>query len=165
MDDIYIYSDTLSKGKLEFLVDRMEVLGHIVEGDRIMMDPHKVDSVSKWKTPGIRIPMAVLSALTGDTAVYSWGFTQARAFEDVKRRESGWSQMDVLQVWLVSSLKGTPGRMERWRRCTLRNSTRPSATTRCQVHLGYRPPWSRAPIHPEGFDRTTGQVDGEDLRL
>lgn len=68
----------------------MEVLGHIVEGDRIMMDPHKVDSVAKWKTPGIRIPMGVLSAIVGDAVSFRWGFTEARAFEDVKNLACGW---------------------------------------------------------------------------
>lgn len=110
LDDVYIYSDSLedhvkdckhamdilwkeklflSDGKLEFLVDRIEVLGHVIEGDRIMMDPHKVDSVAAWKTPGIRIPMGILSAITGDAVPFRWGFTEARAFQDVKNLTFG----------------------------------------------------------------------------
>jgi hypothetical protein len=69
------------------------------------MDPDKVDSISKWKVPtnqdqlqgflgsvgylsddvpNIRISMGVLSAITGDTVSFRWGFTEQRAFEDMK---------------------------------------------------------------------------------
>jgi hypothetical protein len=69
------------------------------------MDPDKVDTVINWKTPsnhdllwgflgsvgyladdvpGVQIPMAVLHGLTGDAVSFCWGFTEQRAFEDVK---------------------------------------------------------------------------------
>jgi hypothetical protein len=69
------------------------------------MDPDKVDSVLGWKVPtnrdllrgfigsvgyladdipNIRIPMGVLSAITGDTVPFRWGYTEQRAFEEVK---------------------------------------------------------------------------------
>ena len=69
------------------------------------MDSEKVDSVMKWKTPtnrdllrgfigsvgyladdipNIRIPMGVLSAITGDTVPFRWGYTEQRAFDEVK---------------------------------------------------------------------------------
>lgn len=88
LDDVYIYSDSLSEKKMRFLVDELHVLGHIVNRNGIKMDPSKVDSILAWKTPtnrdllrgflgavgyladnaeGIRIPMGVLSALTGDS--------------------------------------------------------------------------------------------------
>ena len=69
------------------------------------MDPTKVDSVLNWKLPtnrdllrgfirsveyladdipNIRIPMGVLSAITGDTVLFCWGYTEQRAFDEVK---------------------------------------------------------------------------------
>jgi hypothetical protein len=69
------------------------------------MDSEKVDTVKNWKiptnrdllrgflgsvgyladdVPGVRIPMGILSALTGDTVPFRWTFTEQRAFEDVK---------------------------------------------------------------------------------
>jgi hypothetical protein len=69
------------------------------------MDPDKVDAVLKWKTPinrdllrgfigsvgyladdvpGVRLPLGVLSAVTGDSVPFRWGYTEQRAFEDVK---------------------------------------------------------------------------------
>ncbi|KAJ2921120.1 hypothetical protein H1R20_g15976, partial [Candolleomyces eurysporus] len=96
----------LSRSKLRFLVPELDILGHVVDDHGIRMDPAKVDSVLAWKTPtnhdllcgflgsvgyladdvpGVRIPMGVLSAITGDTVPFRWGFTEQRAFEDVKR--------------------------------------------------------------------------------
>jgi hypothetical protein len=127
LDDIIIYSDTieqhiehvklvfgilerermyLSKDKLQFLPDELNVLGHVIGEDGIRMDSDKVDSVINWKTPtnrdllrgflgsvgyladnvpGVRIPMGILSAITGDTVPFKWTYTEQRAFEDVKR--------------------------------------------------------------------------------
>ncbi|KAJ2917183.1 hypothetical protein MD484_g3247, partial [Candolleomyces efflorescens] len=127
LDDIIIYSDTLedhiehvrkilevlkreslylSKGKLRFIAHELEILGHIIDDEGIQMDPHKVDSVLKWKTPtnrdllrgflgsvgyladdipGVRVPMGVLSAITGDTVPFRWTYTEQRAFEEVKQ--------------------------------------------------------------------------------
>ncbi|CAA7260818.1 unnamed protein product [Cyclocybe aegerita] len=72
LDDIIVYSDTLddhiehvksildvlkdeklylSKNKLHFLEPELKILARIVTDDGIRMDPDKVDSVIKWKTP------------------------------------------------------------------------------------------------------------------
>lgn len=127
LDDILIYSDTLeehvehvkivlsilhreklylSPDKLQFLIDQLEILGHIVDSEGIRMDPHKVDTVLAWKTPtnrdllrgfigsvgyladdipSVRVPMGVLTAITGDAVPFRWTYTEQRAFEDVKR--------------------------------------------------------------------------------
>ena len=74
------------------------------------MDPHKVDAIVKWPTPTnrdllrgflgsvgyladditqVRIPMGVLSAITGDTVPFRWTYIEQRAFEDVKRLTNG----------------------------------------------------------------------------
>jgi len=95
----------LSKNKLHFLKTELKILGRIITDDGIRMDPDKVDNVLSWKTPtnrdllrgflgsvgyladdipGVRIPMAVLHGLTGDAVSFRWGFTEQRAFEDVK---------------------------------------------------------------------------------
>ena len=95
----------LSLKKLHFLEDELRLLGRIVGKDGIRMDPAEVDSVVAWKTPtncdllhgflgavgyladdlaAVRIPMAVLHGLTGDTVPFRWEYTHQRAFEDVK---------------------------------------------------------------------------------
>lgn len=51
LDDIIIYSDTLSATKLHFLAREMKVLGRIIDDQGIRMDPNKVDSVLNWKVP------------------------------------------------------------------------------------------------------------------
>jgi hypothetical protein len=127
LDDIIIYSDTLqehiehvktvlrilerkklylSEKKIQFLCDDVKILGRIVGCDGIRMDPEKVDSVLKWKTPTnrdlcrgfigsvgyladdiyrVRIPLGVLSEVTGDAVPFHWDHAQQRAFETVKQ--------------------------------------------------------------------------------
>ncbi|KAG9227856.1 hypothetical protein CCMSSC00406_0008678 [Pleurotus cornucopiae] len=127
LDDIIIFSNTLedhvrhvklildilkreklylSTKKLFFLCEEMKILGRIIDKDGIRMDPHKVDAVSKWKTPTnrnllrgflgavgyladdiarVHVPMGILSSLTGDTVPFRWEHTHQRAFEEVKR--------------------------------------------------------------------------------
>ena len=96
----------LSKDKLHFLPAKLHILGHVISENGIHMDSDKVDSVLNWKTPtnrdllrgflgsvgyladnvpGLRIPMGILSAITGDTVPFRWTYTEQRAFEDVKR--------------------------------------------------------------------------------
>jgi hypothetical protein len=96
----------LSKKKLRFLPDEMKLLGRIIGVDGIRMDPEKVDDVLAWKTPtnrdllrgfigsvgyladdipNIRLPLGVLSAITGDKVPFRWTHTEQRAFDDVKR--------------------------------------------------------------------------------
>ena len=69
------------------------------------MDAEKVNSVLNWKIPtnrdllrgfigsvgylandipNIRIPMGVLSAITGDMVPFRWGYMEQRAFNEVK---------------------------------------------------------------------------------
>ena len=95
----------LSRSKLRFIVPELKLLGRIVDDKGIKMDADKVDSVMKWKVPtnrdllrgfigsvgyladdipNIRIPMGVLSSITGDTVPFRWGYTEQRAFDEVK---------------------------------------------------------------------------------
>jgi hypothetical protein len=95
----------LGRNKLHFLENELKLLGHVIGKNGIRMDPDKVDSVLNWKVPTsrnllrgflgsvgyladnlaeVRIPMAVLHGLTGDTVPFRWDHTHQRAFEDVK---------------------------------------------------------------------------------
>ena len=95
----------LSRSKLHFIQPELKLLGRVIDEEGIRMDSTKVDSVLNWKVPtnrdllrgfigsvgyladdipGIRIPMGVLSSITGDTVPFRWGYTEQRAFEDVK---------------------------------------------------------------------------------
>ena len=96
----------LSEGKLCFLPEKLKLLGRVVDAKGIQMDPEKVDHVLAWKTPtnrdllrgfigsvgfladdipNIRIPLGILSAITGDTVPFRWGYTEQRAFDDAKQ--------------------------------------------------------------------------------
>ena len=95
----------LSKSKLHFVQPELKLLGRVIDNQGIRMDSTKVDSVLNWKIPtnrdllrgfigsvgyladdipGVRIPMGVLSSITGDTVPFRWGYTEQRAFEEVK---------------------------------------------------------------------------------
>lgn len=95
----------LSATKLKFLCREMRILGRIVDDGGIRMDPDKVDSVLNWKVPTnrellrgflgsvgyladdiatIRIPMGILTALTGVES-FKWDYTHQRAFDQVKQ--------------------------------------------------------------------------------
>ena len=84
----------------------MKILGRIVDDDGIRMDPDKVDSVLNWKVPTnkellrgflgsvgyladdiatVRIPMGILSSLTGSETSFKWEFTHQRAFDEIKK--------------------------------------------------------------------------------
>ena len=96
----------LSEHKIQFLVDEVKILGRIVGKDGIRMDPTKVDCVLNWKVPTnrdllrgfigsvgyladdiykVRVPLGVLSEVTGDAIPFRWDFAQERAFEAVKQ--------------------------------------------------------------------------------
>jgi hypothetical protein len=96
----------LSKSKLRFIAPEMKLLGRVVDDEGIRMDAEKVDSVMKWKVPtngdllrgfigavgyladdipNIRIPMGILSSITGDTVPFRWGYTEQQVFEEVKK--------------------------------------------------------------------------------
>lgn len=96
------------------------------------MDADKVDSVLKWKVPmnhdllwgfissvgyladdipNVRIPMGILRAVTGDAVPFCWGYTEHRAFDDIKSlvhsaREHHRMPLDYLkgapQIWVVT---------------------------------------------------------------
>ena len=95
----------LSSNKLYFIQPVLKLLGQVIDDQGIRMDPDKVDSVIKWKVPtnrdllrgfigsvgylmddipNIRIPMGILSSITGDTVPFHWGYTEQRAFDEVK---------------------------------------------------------------------------------
>ena len=95
----------LSRQKLHFIQPELKLLGRIIDDEGIRMDPHKVDSVLSWKVPtnrdllrgfigsvgyladdipNVRLPLGVLSAITGDTVPFRWGYTEQRAFDEVK---------------------------------------------------------------------------------
>lgn len=96
----------LSLSKLHFLCQEMKILGRIVNAEGVRMDPSKVDSVLAWKAPTskellrgflgsvgyladdiamVRIPMGILTALTGSEASFKWDYTHQRAFDEIKR--------------------------------------------------------------------------------
>ncbi|KAJ3474431.1 hypothetical protein NLI96_g12462 [Meripilus lineatus] len=95
----------LGADKMQFFARKLKILGHIIDKEGIAMDPHKVDKIANWKVPtnksllssflgavgflapdckGIRIPMAVLTPLTGSTSLWRWTETHQRAFEEVQ---------------------------------------------------------------------------------
>lgn len=41
----------ISENKLQILQPGIKILGRLINDDGIKMDPHKVDSLAKWKTP------------------------------------------------------------------------------------------------------------------
>jgi Reverse transcriptase (RNA-dependent DNA polymerase)/RNase H-like domain found in reverse transcriptase len=127
LNDIIIYSDSISDhlkhcrtvlailrqqklylstpDKLQFFATKLKILGHVIDDNGIVMDPDKVDPISKWKTPtnwdlllqfvgaagyvaencpNLRIESSVLSTLTGSTTIWRWGPMQQCAFEAVK---------------------------------------------------------------------------------
>ncbi|KAF8753032.1 hypothetical protein RHS01_07371 [Rhizoctonia solani] len=127
LDDIIIFSNTieehvehirvilkilgkekfyLSPKKMQFFTKEINLLGHVIDSKGIKMDPHKVDSIEKWKTPvtkeqiasyigalgylapnceGIRKPMAILSKCASGTGRFIWEGTQERAFKETKQ--------------------------------------------------------------------------------
>ncbi|KAJ3475739.1 hypothetical protein NLI96_g11638 [Meripilus lineatus] len=131
----------LSSGKLHFLENEMKVLGRIVDDQGIRMDPDKVDSVLNWKVPTnkellrgflgsvgyladdiatVRVPMGVLTPLTGSTSSFHWDFTHQRAFDEIKvlvhehrehRRKPLDYSPDAPPIWLITdgSLGGISG--------------------------------------------------------
>ena len=95
----------LSRSKLRFIVPELTLLGRVIDANGIWMDSAKVDSVLNWKIPSnrdllrgfigsvgyladdipnVRIPLGVLSVITGDAVPFRWGYTEQRAFEEVK---------------------------------------------------------------------------------
>ena len=113
------------------------------------MDPNKVNSVMTWKTPmnrdilhgflgsvgyladdvpGVRIPMGILSELTGDATPFHWTYMEQCAFEDMKwlvhaardhRRHPLIYTEGAPQIWMVmngcaSGISGVVSQGENW---------------------------------------------------
>ena len=95
----------LSRSKLRFIAPELKLLGRVIDNEGIRMDAEKVDSVLNWKVPtnrdllrgfigsvgyladdipNVHIPMGILSSITGDAIPFKWGYTEQRAFEEVK---------------------------------------------------------------------------------
>ena len=95
----------LSADKMKFFARSMMLLGHVIDDKGIQMDPHKVNTIANWKTPtnkdllasfigavgflasdckAVRIPMGVLTALSGGNKPWKWSYTEQRAFDDIK---------------------------------------------------------------------------------
>jgi hypothetical protein len=95
----------LAADKLHFMPKELKLLGHYISQNSIKMDPHKVDNIMAWKTPtnrdllsgfvgaagyladgaeACRIPMGVLTKMTGSAVSFRWGPTEQRAFKQVK---------------------------------------------------------------------------------
>jgi hypothetical protein len=95
----------LSKNKLRFIAPELKLLGRVIDSEGIRMDSEKVNSVLNWKVPtnrdllrgfvgsvgyladdipNVRIPMGVLTSITGDAVPFRWGYTEQRAFDEVK---------------------------------------------------------------------------------
>lgn len=98
----------------------------------IRMDTEKVDTVLNWKVPtnrdllrgfigsvgylandisNIRIPLGVLSVITGDAIPFRWGYTEQQAFDEAKELTQNVrdrSRQPIVygkraeQVWLVT---------------------------------------------------------------
>lgn len=132
LDDICVYSDTpedhvvhvkkvidrltehkffLSAHKLQFFMEELKILGHVIDKLGIRMDPAKVDQVANWKTPtnkslvasfigsvgylapgckNVRVDMAVLSNVAAIGKPWKWTYTEQRAFENVKSIVNRW---------------------------------------------------------------------------
>jgi ribose/xylose/arabinose/galactoside ABC-type transport system permease subunit len=108
------------------------------------MDPDKVDIVVKWKVPthtgllrgfirsvgylannvpGVRLPLGMQSAITGDAVPFHWGHTEQRAVENWYRQPGNivggcgitpqmWIRMVVLLKYQVWSTKEQIGRKQ-----------------------------------------------------
>ncbi|QRV97825.1 Transposon Ty3-I Gag-Pol polyprotein [Ceratobasidium sp. AG-Ba] len=96
---------------MQFLAEKLNILGHIVDSKGIQMDPHKVESVLSWKVPntkeqlmsflgavgylapncaGIRIPMGLLTSRASIHKHWNWDATAQRAFDKVKEIVNKW---------------------------------------------------------------------------
>ena len=97
LDILKCESFFLSKKKMKLFQMELKILGHVIDDDSIRMDPEKVDSIAAWKVPTnrdllhgflgavrylapnvlqVRVPMGVLTRLTGDSVPYNWTYTE-----------------------------------------------------------------------------------------
>lgn len=101
LDDIVIYSDSLSASKLHFLEREMKVLGRIVDDQGIRMDPDKVVSVLAWKVPTSK---ELLRGFLGSVGYLADDVADVRIPMGVQRASAP-------RIWLVTdgSLGGISG--------------------------------------------------------
>ena len=122
----------LSGSKLRFIALALKILGWVTDDHGIQMDSNKVNTVMNWKVlkncdllrgfigsvgyladniPNVRIPMGTLSALTGDTVPFRWGYTEQQAFDKVKTLvqqacDHHWVPLDYSEgaalIWMVT---------------------------------------------------------------
>ena len=132
LDDIVIYSDTaeehmkhikmvidtlhtnkfyLSEHKLQFFMEELHILGHVIDHEGIRMDRNKVNKIQNWKTPtgkeiltsfigvagylppgceGVRIPLGIFSKRAAKGIPWDWTPTDQQAFDQVKHIVSMW---------------------------------------------------------------------------
>ena len=93
--------------KCEFWLDRVQFLGHVISKDGIMVDPVKIEAVSKWSAPtsvteirsflglagyyrrfveGFSSLAAPLTALTKKNKKFEWTDKCEQSFQELKRR-------------------------------------------------------------------------------
>jgi hypothetical protein len=123
----------LSPKKMQFSTKGINLLGHVTDEKVIKMDPHKVDSIKKWKLPatkeqvasyigalgylapnckGIRRPMAILSKCTSGTGWFCWEGTQEQVFNETKQIVV--RHRDTHQVALGYTTNAVPVHQKHW---------------------------------------------------
>jgi hypothetical protein len=96
----------MSPKKMQFFAKVLSILGHLIDEKGIKMDPNKVNSISKWKTPtskeqlasylgalgylapncpGIRVLMSVLSKCASGTKPFRWEGTEECTFRETQQ--------------------------------------------------------------------------------
>ena len=124
LDDIVIYSDSIkdhlkhcrivndilcreklylaTADKLQFFASELKVLGHVVDDKGIVIDPYKVNKISRTNKPlllqfigaagyladncpNLQLSSSLLSSFTGAPKVWRWGPTEQHTFENVKK--------------------------------------------------------------------------------
>jgi hypothetical protein len=142
--------------KLQFFVTKLKILGHVIDEKGIVMDPNKVDQISKWKTPtnwdlllqfvgaagylaenfpNLWIDCSVLSTLTVSTALWRWGPTQQCAGEAVKNTIKMYRDSHCVAIDYGAELSQRPSQSNN--RCITnwqRGSNYPRETTSHECH-------------------------------
>ncbi|GKF23418.1 putative reverse transcriptase domain-containing protein, partial [Tanacetum coccineum] len=80
IDDILIYSKTREEHLRE-----VQFLGHVINENRIHVDPCKIEAVKNWKAPRTSTKIAKsLTILTQKCKTFDWGEEQELAFQTLK---------------------------------------------------------------------------------
>ncbi|GJX70603.1 putative reverse transcriptase domain-containing protein [Tanacetum coccineum] len=69
--------------KCEFWLREVQLLGHVINGEGIHVDPSKIETVKSWKAP--RTPYEVRSFLGLAGKTFGWDEEQENAFQTLKR--------------------------------------------------------------------------------